>query len=225
MLDLVKRYALTSVALVVLVALGVVALVVLDHQNYTKDLALRGDRFSADTVVVGLFAFLVAAVTAALAYPSYREWRSKVLGPKPELWVGRQEGDNFVRLEDGYFTGVTSGHPLRIKVTNRSKVSLEDGQVNLYIAFPDDRKVTVDFLPEESDGFKRFNGATFIGGPPEERTVLITRLKQFPASSVLFFEPKLRFGSTCTFVLYAMLTGSNLRPDRQRPYRWSLAVK
>jgi len=205
-----------------LAALGVFALVVFNHQTYTKNETRMADEFSADTVVIGIFAFLVAAAAAAFAYPSYSEWKRQVWGPqKPQLSVGYYRGDEYIDLDNGaVFNGLAIGHRLQVLVSNKSKVPLRDGQINIFMTFS--QNTGLDLITP--DGFKLIRNARLADSSPGAITFLLTLLEQFPASSQLYFAPEVRFGSVGSFTLDVKMTGSNLRRDRQYSGHWTLNV-
>lgn len=220
--DPAKKYAPTGLALIVLGALGALALVVFNHQTYTKNGMQMADEFSADTVVLGIFAFLVAAAAAALAYPSYSEWKQQVWGPqKPQLSVGYYRGDQYADLDNAaVFNGLSIGHRLQVQVTNKSRVPLRDGQISIFMTFSQNTALSL----VTPDGFKLISHARLADSPPGGTTFLLTLLEQFPASSQLYFVPEVRFGSTGSFGLDVIMTGSNLRRDRQYSRHWTLNV-
>lgn len=245
--DRVRNYVPTSVVLVVLTLLGVFALVVVNHQSYTKNQTQMADQFGADTVVVGVFAFIVAAAAAALAYPSYREWKRQVWGPSPELAIGYFNVNDYVPMSEGTsvtLNGIGSAHRFQIQVINNSRVPLKDGQLNIYLTFGE----TINVELAANDGFKLVHSASFVDGLRRgraaleatastgsssalphvsggRRTVLLTLLQQFPACTRMFFQPELKFGSKCQFGLEVIVTGSNLRSDRQYRREWTAEVK
>jgi len=189
--------------------------------------------FAEDAVLIGLIAVVAAVVTAAFAYPTFKEWKDQISGPKPGVEILSKEPDgSFKELpklpREATLREDSSNEVLpvlRIIVTNSSDVALRDGRLGIYVKRADGGS-GLPPVTAKPDAFQELN---FVHiryssslSEPNRPATLLTIECLCPPGATSYFQHSFDFRGTDVDLRF-VLTGSNLRAPWTGQYKVHLS--